>query len=225
MSKRKILICMVIAVLTACTLISGCTNSSVETESTTVTAEQTTVTEVALTEKETEKSVNKVSLSEMSETTDKTSSSKTKAKTEKPKATVTEKQTTVKTTKPHTTAKTAEVTEKKQPTTAKETTTKKVTTTKNVTTTKQTTTQKTDFDIERYVSFAKDYALSVGLELDSSATDCWDNPITANPSCKYIERDIKSRLNKYAKAEDISAVWIWAEKTGSESYNIYIGYA
>lgn len=81
------------------------------------------------------------------------------------------------------------------------------------------------FDINYWVSYAKDYAKSVGLEVNSSASDCWDNPISANSKCKYLERDIKGMLNRYAKDEDITQIWVWAEKTSADSYNIYIGYA
>lgn len=52
------------------------------------------------------------------------------------------------------------------------------------------------FDIEHWISYAKSTAVSLGLTLDSSATDCWDNPITAKPTCIYLERDISSRLNR-----------------------------
>lgn len=104
--------------------------------------------------------------------------------------------------------------------TKKETTTKKVTTT----TKKHTTTQKS-FDVNHYVSYAKNYAKSIGLNLDSSCTDCWDNPINANANCSNIERDIKSRLNRYKNVEGFTDVWIWAESTGNGNYDIYIGYA
>ena len=81
------------------------------------------------------------------------------------------------------------------------------------------------FDIEHWISYAKSTAVSLGLALDSSATDCWDNPITAKPTCIYLERDINSRLNRYAKDGEITAVWIWYECVGTSSYLIYIGYA
>ena len=81
------------------------------------------------------------------------------------------------------------------------------------------------FDIEHWISYAKSMAVSLGLTLDSSATDCWDNPIIAKPTCIYLERDISSRLNRYAKDEEITAVCIWYECTGTSSYLIYIGYA
>ena len=81
------------------------------------------------------------------------------------------------------------------------------------------------FDIDCWISYAKSTAVSLGLTLDSSAADCWDNPITAKPTCIYLERDINSRLNRYAKDETVTAVWIWYECVGTSSYLIYIGYA
>lgn len=82
-----------------------------------------------------------------------------------------------------------------------------------------------EFDIQYWISFAEEYAISISLSLDSAAIDCWDNPIGANSRCIYLERDIKSRLNRYAKDEDITDVWIWAEIVGNDCYDIYIGYA
>ena len=81
------------------------------------------------------------------------------------------------------------------------------------------------FDIEYWISYARDTATGLGLEFDSSAVDCWDNPITANPDCIYLERDITARLSRYAGDEDITAVWIWYENIGTNKYLIYIGYA
>ena len=82
-----------------------------------------------------------------------------------------------------------------------------------------------EFDIYYWITFAKEYAVSVNLTLDSTAVDCWDNPIRASAHCIYLERDIKSRLNRYAKDEDITDVWIWAEPVSNDCYDIYIGYA
>ena len=81
------------------------------------------------------------------------------------------------------------------------------------------------FDIDYWISFAKNYALSKGLVLDAAAVDCWDNPIRAGSHCIYLERDIQSRLNRYANDEDITDVWIWVESVGNDCYDIYIGYA
>ena len=81
------------------------------------------------------------------------------------------------------------------------------------------------FDIQTWIDYAKAYAESVGLRLESSAVDCWDNPISAGAHCSYPERDIQSRLNRYARHEDITDVWIWAEARSDGKYDLYIGYA
>ena len=82
-----------------------------------------------------------------------------------------------------------------------------------------------EFDIACWISYAKGVASGKGLRLDSSAKECWDTPITANPDCKYLKREITARLSRYAGDEDITAVWIWYEKIGTNRYLIYIGYA
>ena len=81
------------------------------------------------------------------------------------------------------------------------------------------------FDIQTWIDYANAYAESVGLRLESSAVDCWDNPIDADADCIYLERDICSRLNRYAADETITDVWVWYEAVGTNSYLIYIGYA
>ena len=81
------------------------------------------------------------------------------------------------------------------------------------------------FDIEHWISYAKSMAVSLGLTLDSSATDCWDNPISAEQGCIYLERDINSRLKRYAEDESITDICIWYECVGTDNYLIYIGYA
>lgn len=81
------------------------------------------------------------------------------------------------------------------------------------------------FDIDAWVSFAREYAVSLGLVLDSAATSCWDNPILASAQSRYLERDLKGVLEDYASAPDISQVWIWSELRPDGRYDIYIGYA
>ena len=81
------------------------------------------------------------------------------------------------------------------------------------------------FDIGYWISYAQSCAQGLGLRLESSAVDCWDNPIGAGPHSTCLERDINSRLNRYANDPDITDVWIWYESTGNDCYNIYIGYA
>lgn len=82
-----------------------------------------------------------------------------------------------------------------------------------------------EFEISYWISFAKSYAQSKGLNLDAAAVDCWDNPITAGAHCIYLERDITNRLNRYSKDEDITDVWIWAVDLDNGTYDLYIGYA
>ena len=89
---------------------------------------------------------------------------------------------------------------------------------------KQESTEPT-FDISYWISFAKSYAESMGLMLNSEAVYCWDNPIDADAGCIYLERDIQSRLNRYAADAEITDVWVWYESVSAGSYLIYIGYA
>ena len=84
---------------------------------------------------------------------------------------------------------------------------------------------KTEFDINYCIDFARSYALQIGLEIDPTAVDCWDNPTTANADCIYLERDLTHRLDRYNRDDDITAVNIWAESLGNGNYLIYIAYA
>lgn len=67
---------------------------------------------------------------------------------------------------------------------------------------------KPSFDVNSSVNYAKSYAQSIGLKLDSTATDCWDNPITANAKRTGIRDDIQNRLNRYENVEGFTAVWV-----------------
>ena len=78
-----------------------------------------------------------------------------------------------------------------------------------------------EFDI----SYAQNYAQSIGLTFDETATECWDNPISANTNNKNIGADIESRLNRYKNVDGFTSVWIWAEKVSDTQYELYIGYA
>ena len=82
-----------------------------------------------------------------------------------------------------------------------------------------------EFDISYWISYAQNYAQSIGLTFDETATECWDNPISANTNNKNIGADIESRLNRYKNVEGFTSVWIWAEKISDTQYEIYIGYA
>ena len=85
--------------------------------------------------------------------------------------------------------------------------------------------QKAEFDVNYWISFARSYALQIGLEIDPTAVDCWDNPTPANADCIYLERDLTHRLDRYNRDDDITAVNIWAESLGNGNYLIYIAYA
>ncbi|MEG0892712.1 MAG: hypothetical protein RR998_05090 [Oscillospiraceae bacterium] len=80
------------------------------------------------------------------------------------------------------------------------------------------------FDVSTYISYAQGYGQSIGLSLDSTATVCWDDPLNANASCTYLERDLKDRLDWY-KASGYTAFWVWSEDLGNGNYSIYVGYA
>ena len=90
---------------------------------------------------------------------------------------------------------------------------------------KSTEQPKPSIDIDGQISFAKEYATSIGLTLDSTATDCWDNPITVNAGKADVKGDIKSRLNRYKNTEGFTSVWVWAVKISDTEYELYIGYA
>ena len=82
-----------------------------------------------------------------------------------------------------------------------------------------------EFDISYWISYAQNYAQSIGLTFDETATECWDNPISANTNNKNIGADIESRLNRYKNVDGFTSVWIWAEKLSDTQYELYIGYA
>ena len=82
-----------------------------------------------------------------------------------------------------------------------------------------------EFDINYWISYAQNYAQSIGFTLDETAIECWDNPISANANNKNIDADIESRLNRYKNVDGFTSVWIWAEKISDTQYELYIGYA
>ena len=82
-----------------------------------------------------------------------------------------------------------------------------------------------EFDISYWIFYAKNYAQNIGLTLDETAIECWDNPISANANNKNISIDIESRLNRYKNVDGFTSVWIWAELISDTQYEIYIGYA
>lgn len=81
------------------------------------------------------------------------------------------------------------------------------------------------FDINYWIEFARKYAESIGLAIDPEAVSCWDNPIIAGPNSKYLERDIKTRMNRYKNVEGFTDIWVWAESDENGNYRLFIGYA
>ena len=81
------------------------------------------------------------------------------------------------------------------------------------------------FDINYWIEFARKYAENIGLAINPEAVSCWDNPIIAGPNSKYLERDIKARMNRYKNVEGFTDIWVWAEPDENDNYRLFIGYA
>ena len=81
------------------------------------------------------------------------------------------------------------------------------------------------FDINYWIEFARKYAENIGLAINPEAVSCWDNPIIAGPNSKYLERDIKTRMNRYKNVEGFTDIWVWAEPDENGNYRLFIGYA
>lgn len=81
------------------------------------------------------------------------------------------------------------------------------------------------FDINYWIEFARKYAENIGLAINPEAVSCWDNPIIAGPNSKYLERDIKARMNRYKNVESFTDIWVWAEPDENGNYRLFIGYA
>ena len=212
----------IIAILSAIIVIVGvfaaCNqHTKTQTEITT----QVAVTEVAVTLSEATTVPETVAEPTESDTTT-SETNPVRAETTADRETTSQRATT--TTTQRTTAK--ETTTNKPTTTKKSeaTTKKKETTTAKKTTTTTTTTQKS-LDIGSYVSFAKNYGIGIGLNFDSSVTECWDNPITVTfTNGESVKRDIKSRLNRYKNVEDFTEFNVWYEKRNDGKYDLYISY-
>ncbi len=77
--------------------------------------------------------------------------------------------------------------------------------------------EETSFDISYWIGYAQSCAQGLGLRLESSAVDCWDNPIGTGPHSTCLERDITSRLSRYANDPDITDV---VDKSKSKIYSV-----
>ena len=79
------------------------------------------------------------------------------------------------------------------------------------------------FEIDYWVSYAKNYAKSIGLTLDAGTSGTWDTPIHANSKTTDVLADyIRDDINYYKDEEDCTAVWVWAEQIGNGQYELFI---
>lgn len=80
------------------------------------------------------------------------------------------------------------------------------------------------FDMDYWLGYAKDYAVSIGLRLDENATDSWDTPIRCSSKTEdVLAAYIRDDLTYYKNEEGCTAVWIWAEQVGDGQYELFIG--
>ena len=80
------------------------------------------------------------------------------------------------------------------------------------------------FDIDYWLAYAKDYAVSIGLRLDKNAADSWDTPIRSSSKTEdVLAAYIRDDLTYYKNEEGCTAVWIWAEQVGDGQYELFIG--
>ena len=80
------------------------------------------------------------------------------------------------------------------------------------------------FDIDYWLAYAKDYAVSIGLALDPAAAGTWDTPIRCSSKTEdVLAAYIRDDLVCYKDQEGCTAVWIWAEQVGDGQYELFIG--
>lgn len=80
------------------------------------------------------------------------------------------------------------------------------------------------FDMDCWLAYAKDYAVSIGLVLDPAAAGTWDTPIRCSSKTEdVLAAYIRDDLAYYKDQEGCTAVWIWAEQVGDGQYELFIG--
>ncbi len=80
------------------------------------------------------------------------------------------------------------------------------------------------FDMDYWLAYAKDYAVSIGLVLDPAAAGTWDTPIRCSSKTEdVLAAYIRDDLAYYKDQEGCTAVWIWAEQVGDGQYELFIG--
>ena len=221
---KKIIILLLVLLMSACSAVKPTeTLSSMQTEPTA----ETTVTETTAPEKTTEPIPKETEPAIETLKTETPAPSVDECPVQKPAPETTAVTTTEATIEPINTETTAEppATQESPIETVKEENPTKIPETVETPPESVTEPPKAEFDVNYWISFATTYALQIGLEIDPTAVDCWDNPTTANTDCIYLERDLTHRLDRYNRDDDITAVNIWAESLGNGNYLIYIAYA
>ena len=80
------------------------------------------------------------------------------------------------------------------------------------------------FDMDYWLGYAKDYAVSIGLRLDENAAGSWDTPIRCSSKTEdVLAAYIRDDLTYYKNEEGCTAVWIWAEQVEDGQYELFIG--
>lgn len=80
------------------------------------------------------------------------------------------------------------------------------------------------FNMDYWLAYAKDYAVSIGLVLDPAAAGTWDTPIRCSSKTEdVLAAYIRDDLAYYKGQEGCTAVWIWTEQVGDGQYELFIG--
>lgn len=80
------------------------------------------------------------------------------------------------------------------------------------------------FNMDYWLAYAKDCAVSIGLVLDQGTTGTWDTPIRCSSKTEdVLAAYIRDDLTYYKDQEGCTAVWIWAEQVGDGQYDLFIG--
>ena len=80
------------------------------------------------------------------------------------------------------------------------------------------------FDIDYWLAYAKDCAVSIGLVLDQGTAGTWDTPIRCSSKTEdVLAAYIRDDLAYYKDQEGCTAVWIWTEQAGDGQYELFIG--
>ena len=80
------------------------------------------------------------------------------------------------------------------------------------------------FNMDYWLAYAKDCAVSIGLVLEQGTAGTWDTPIRCSSKTEdVLAAYIRDDLAYYKDQEGCTAVWIWAERIGDGQYELFIG--